>query len=56
MDSPSSQPGWSRLEGLLDEALELPIEDDAPCSNASTPPSVRESSSCSPQTSRQATS
>ena len=26
MDSPSSQPGWSRLEALLDQALELPID------------------------------
>ena len=26
MDSPSSEPGWSRLDALLDQALELPIE------------------------------
>jgi serine/threonine protein kinase/heme exporter protein D len=26
MDSSSSQPGWSRLEALLDQALELPID------------------------------
>ena len=25
MDSPSSRPGWSRLDALLDQALELPI-------------------------------
>ena len=26
MDSPSPEPGWSRLEALLDQALELPID------------------------------
>ena len=26
MDSPSSRPGWSRLDALLDQALELPID------------------------------
>jgi serine/threonine protein kinase len=26
MDSPSSEPGWSRLDALLDQALELPID------------------------------
>jgi eukaryotic-like serine/threonine-protein kinase len=26
MDSPSSPPGWSRLEALLDQALDLPID------------------------------
>ena len=26
MDSPSPRPGWSRLDALLDEALELPLD------------------------------
>src|SRR5688500_10864716 len=26
MDRPSPQPGWSRLDALLDEALELPLD------------------------------
>src|SRR5688572_10900240 len=26
MDNPSPQPGWSRLDALLDEALQLPLD------------------------------
>ena len=45
MDSSSPEPDWSRLEALLDQALELPIDRRCkPCSNASaaTTPRLRE--------------